>query len=376
MKKTGKRWLKSGIALLLILIMAAGCGKKAEETTQADTEPAATQAPPQTLAPAATQAETEPETEAGPEGMVRSFLTGKWVPEEIGRRRPAAVMISNVLAAQPTYGLSHADVVYETPGEASAVRFVAIFEQYDDIKEIGSVRSARTYHAFIQEEFESIFFHYGQAEYARPYLEGGECECVNGVTGASEWAYHSMDDREAPHHHFTNGEEIKYAIERLGYSTEYPEKYLQNGHYKFLEEGEAPHMPGAAPANKVTVGYVSNKPWFEYNPEDGLYYRYQFEKPHVDVGNDDVQLAYDNIIIQVCNYEHYDNTDYLNIDMQSGGPGQFITGGQVIPVTWKKDGVWGVTRYYDSEGNEIRLKQGRTWVCIVRTERANRVEIE
>ena len=154
--------------------------------------------------------------------MVQSFLTGKWVPEEIGRRRPVAVMVSNVLAAQPTYGLSHADVVYETPGEASAVRFVAIFEQYDDIKEIGSIRSARTYHAFIQEEFESIFFHYGQAAYAVPYLEGGECECVNGVTGASEWAYHSMDDRTPPHHHFTNSEEIKYAIERLGYSTEYP----------------------------------------------------------------------------------------------------------------------------------------------------------
>ncbi|MCI8464281.1 MAG: DUF3048 domain-containing protein [Lachnospiraceae bacterium] len=374
MKKTGKRWLKSGIALILILILAAGCGKKAEETTEAPTEPATTKAPPATLAPATTQAETEPETEAAPDGMVRSYLTGQWVPEEIGRRRPVSVIISNVLAAQPTYGLSHADVVYETPGEASAVRFVAFFEQYDDIKEIGSVRSARTYHAFIQKEFESIFFHYGQCEYARPYLEGGQCDCVNGVTGASEWAYHSMDDREAPHHHFTNSEEIKYAIDKLGYSTAYPENYT--GHYQFVEDGESPSMPGATPANKITVGYVSNKPWFEYNAEDGLYYRYQFEEPHVDVGNDDVQLTYKNIILQVCNYEHYFDTDYLNIFMQGEGVGQYITDGQVIPVTWRKDGEWGVTHYYDSEGNEIKLNQGRTWVCIVRTERANRVEIE
>lgn len=44
MKKTGKRWLKSGIALLLILIMAAGCGRKAEETTEAP-EPETTKAP-------------------------------------------------------------------------------------------------------------------------------------------------------------------------------------------------------------------------------------------------------------------------------------------------------------------------------------------
>ena len=142
------------------------------------------------------------ETASGGETMVKSYLTGEDVPERIGRRRPVAVMISNVKDAQPTYGLSAADVVYEAPGEASAVRFVAFFEQYDDIQEIGSIRSARTYHAFFQKEFESMFFHYGQCEYARPYLEGGMCDCVNGVTGASEWAYHSMPGREQPHHHF------------------------------------------------------------------------------------------------------------------------------------------------------------------------------
>ena len=370
MKKKWTRGLQTGLALMLVAVMAAGCGKKVEETTVA---PETTEAEPVTLASPTTEAETEPETEACPEGMVRSYLTGEWVPEEIGRRRPVAVMISNVKDAQPTYGLSAADVVYEAPGEASAVRFVAFFEQYDDIQEIGSIRSARTYHAFFQKEFESIFFHYGQCEYARPYLEGGMCDCVNGVTGASEWAYHSMPGREQPHHHFTNGEEIKYAIEKLGYSTEYPESYT--GHYQFVKDGEMPYMPGATPANKVSVGYVSNKPWFEYNEEDGLYYRYQFEAPHVDVGNDDTQLTYKNIIIQVCDYEHYYDTDYLNIFVHGEGVGQFITDGKVIPVTWKKDGEWGVTHYYDSEGNEIKLNQGRTWVCIVRTERANRVEI-
>lgn len=372
MRKQTTRNLRRAAAIGLagLMLFVTGCGKKkVEETTIAETTKA-----PETLPPPTTAAETEPETEADPEGMVRSYLTGQWVPEEIGTRRPAAVMISNVKVAQPTYGLSAADVVYETPGEASAVRFVAFFEQYDDLKEIGSIRSARTYHAVIQQEFQSVFFHYGQCEYARPYLEGGMCDCVNGVTGASEWAFHSMSGREKPHHHFTSGDEMKYAIEKMGYSNEYSPDY--QGHYQFVDDGESPVMKDAAPANKVSVGYVSNKPWFEYNAEDGLYYRYQFEAPHVDVGNNDVQLAYKNILIQVCDYEHYYDTDYLNINLWGEGVGQYITDGKVIPVTWRKDGEWGITRYYDAEGNEIKLNQGRTWVCIVRTERANRVVIE
>ena len=53
MKKIRTRRIRSGIALLLILIVAAGCGKKAEEDTQAATEAETTPAPPATLAPAA-----------------------------------------------------------------------------------------------------------------------------------------------------------------------------------------------------------------------------------------------------------------------------------------------------------------------------------
>lgn len=85
------------IGLAGLMLFVTGCGKKkVEETTIAETTKA-----PETLPPPTTAAETEPETEADPEGMVRSYLTGQWVPEEIGTRRPAAVMISNVKVAQP-----------------------------------------------------------------------------------------------------------------------------------------------------------------------------------------------------------------------------------------------------------------------------------
>ena len=36
-----------------------------------------------------------------------------------------------------------------------------------------------------------------------------------------------------------------------------------------------------------------------------------------------------------------------------------------IEVTWKCDSEGGVTRFYDASGEEIRLNQGKTMVCVV-----------
>ena len=86
-------------------------------------------------------------------------------------------------------------------------------------------------------------------------------------------------------------------------------------------------------------------------------------------------LTYDNIIFQYCPWEKFDDNGYLNIDVLSGGAGKFITNGKAIDITWKKDNIntedpfanenFGVTHYYDADGNEITLNQGKTWVCIV-----------
>ena len=61
----------------------------------------------------------------------------------------------------------------------------------------------------------------------------------------------------------------------------------------------------------------------------------------------------------------YDKNGYVNIDVDEPGEGIYITNGQAIPVTWKKHTPWGPTYYYDSNGNEITLNTGKTWVCIV-----------
>ena len=66
----------------------------------------------------------------------------------------------------------------------------------------------------------------------------------------------------------------------------------------------------------------------------------------------------------------YEGTQYLNITVSGSGEGKFFTQGKMIDITWKK-GNDGITHYYDADGNEIVLNQGKTWVCVIQNQYAD-----
>ena len=119
-------------------------------------------------------------------------------------------------------------------------------------------------------------------------------------------------------------------------------------------------------------GYVLSEPYFVYSQEDGLYHRYQYGDVH---SGSEGPIAVKNIIIQYCSSGHYATTEYLNIDVHTSQYGYYITNGRAIPLSWEKDGQFGVTHYYNVDKEEITLNQGKTWVCIVSTSDFDKTEI-
>ena len=371
-----KRILNVIIIVALFACVATGCdiGKPAETTpvaTPEQTSPEET-TPKDIVIDITTPGENEssenetttPEettTEAPDrENMVKSYLTGQWVAKEIGNKRPIAVMFNNIMVAVPQSGIEHASVVYETPVEGGITRLVGFIEDYSSLDKIGSVRSARLYHAYIALEFDAIFAHYGCAIYANDLLKN-HVDNIDGNSGEGTVAYYRTEDRKAPHNAYTSAEHIEAGIKYKNYRTEYADTY--NGHFKFAEDGAEVNLAPAESATRVALGYVNNSPWFEYNAEDKLYYRYQFKKEQIDqeTGN---QLAYNNIIIQFVDYFDYGD-GYYYIYNQGSGTGKFITNGRYIDITWRKDEEFGITRYYNEKGEEITLNQGKTWVSMI-----------
>ncbi|MFR4579290.1 MAG: DUF3048 C-terminal domain-containing protein [Clostridium fessum] len=45
--------------------------------------------------------------------------------------------------------------------------------------------------------------------------------------------------------------------------------------------------------------------------------------------------------------------------------GYYFTNGHGHSDSLGKDGAYGVTKYYDMDGQEIKLNPGKTWVCIL-----------
>ncbi|MCR5300842.1 MAG: DUF3048 domain-containing protein [Lachnospiraceae bacterium] len=370
----------AGVVVLAVVIAASVFAMR-PAPAPAEPAPAATPTPAATAdKPADETEEPEPEEDpnALPEGQMRSFLSGLPVDEKIGNRRPVAIMLNNLKAAQPMCGVSRADVVYEYVVEGGITRLMGLFENYDDLEKIGSVRSCREYFVYTALEFDAIYMHFGQASYAVELLDQDYVDNINGLGPAGDVTYYRTTDRQAPHNVYTSANGINAGIDMLGYRRDHYEGY--NGKFKFCDLNSEVTNEGGYSAKHIEPKYKINKPWFDYNEETGKYDRYQYDGPQIDEMNGE-QLSYDNVILQYNFWVQLDQKDYLAFDCHSGGAIQYCTKGKAVPGTWKRDinadnYDMSAIRYYDMDGNEIEINNGKTFVCVIQNDEVEDVVVK
>ncbi len=356
---------------------------------------------------AATMAVSVMGMSASAEDTCRSYLTGKEVPVSIGRTRPTALMIENDSeAVQYQSGIGSADVMYEAMVEGGITRLMAIFEDYQNVEKIMPIRSCRPYYVFFANEFKAHYGHFGQVIYAVPVLQQEAfTDDIAGIPFGEDGQDYKLHDGSAAYvreHEgvtgiMTNYDMIQSVIESSGWTTEYPADYT--GHYQFAEDGEEVALENGIDATTVVPGFENNNARLEYNAEDGLYYRSEFGSAQVDHLTGD-QLAFKNVIIQYCDSEMFDEKYLWTDPVNNGemGEGWYITNGKAEKIYWQKENWsadepvmftvtsaltsydvresdFNVTRYYDENGNEIKLNQGKTMVEVVRSQDRELVEI-
>ena len=227
---------------------------------------------------------------------------------------------------------------------------------------------------------------------ARPYVEELiNSEAVENVSAGVEGIHNPADEAfgrlsrpgyatEFTGYLFIDG--LMDAVERLGYDWEYDGDFVPqltfaaDGVRAEYEDAQAATVirPGGTQSNNG--GYGVYNPWFEYDAQEKLYYRFQDGKEQIDERTGE-QLAVSNVILQYCHGEVRDSHDYLAFGVHGVGTALVFTNGKVIPASWSRmegDGV--PAKFYDADGNEIVFNQGKTWICNIWEEYSEYVEFE
>ncbi len=360
---------KKTASLILVLSMAismGACGKKEEEVTVESTP----------VVESADPVEVPVEEEETGSG-VYSYLTGEEFSQDdaddYGNLRPLAIMIPNDnYGALPQYGLSKAGVIYEVPVEAPYTRLMAVFDRAElsKLESVGPVRSCRLYYCYFDLEYDGIYTHFGESEYATSFLSSGQIDEIDGMTDES--AFWRDSSRSRPDNAFTSSELLESMISSKGFRNEYSDDY--EGHFKFADKDSEVTLNDGDTAETVKIGYQLSAPWFEYNQDDGLYYRYEYNSEHTDAATGE-QLTCKNILIQSVSYYMEASHGTYHINTTDGQEGYYITNGKAIHVTWSKASESDRTIFYDDAGNEITLNPGKTWISIVLNDKFSDVSI-
>lgn len=287
---------------------------------------------------------------------VPSPLSGLLGEEEKLNRRPVAVMFDNHPKARWQAGISQAEIVYEFLVEPPYTRYMGIF-LLNDPEVIGPVRSARPYFVEILLEYDPLYVRVGGSEAAKEDVKKYQVADIDGLYSPAFWR-DTKKGKSAPNNLYTSMEAIREEQKRLKYKEQ-----VEFEGFPFNEENT--DIEGES-AEEILINYYSNNTTkYEYDTENKVYKRYKDGKLHIDE-NDEQPILVKNIIIQEADTKVIDSEGRLKIDVIGKGKGIYITNGKFKEITWKKDSLDDKTKFFDEDGNIIKLNPGITWIQVTK----------
>lgn len=372
-------------AILIAVGVLTGCGNAepiASPIQTVEAEPIATDTQEAVAQPEATEAPVE---EVGPENCYRSELTNEWIDESLKDQRPIAVMVDNERTALPHFGVADADVVYEIMNSTlndRITRFMVLVKDWTSITQLGSIRSARPTNFMLAAEWNAVLCHDGGPYFindwaAKDYsanFSGGFARFSNGK--AAEFTEYITYDKYTNSSKGKTYDGLQQRFANSNYTTTYNE-YYQGEHFKFAKgEVTFDDRSDAIAANTIELPFKHNGSTLKYNEDTKTYDYYEYGSAHKDA-NTNVQLTFQNVIIQDTTFAELGEGYLIYNAIDSGRDGYYITEGKAIEITWSKPSENGITHYYDkSTGEEIEINTGKTYITLIPSDSWSNVVIK
>ena len=197
----------------------------------------------------------------GADGKTENYyapLTGEPLSTKPANTRPFAVMINNIVYAQPQVGISNADIIYEIPAEGGITRMMAIFSHLYDVESVGSIRSLRPYYLSVALSYDAIVIHAGGSEQAYSDVKTYNADHLDGVrdgnTSSMFYRDASRGQHGSEHTLFFHGANVEALVDRYKFRTEHESSYKTG--LNFADNAVDQCTGGAAANVQVTFQHV------------------------------------------------------------------------------------------------------------------------
>ncbi len=314
-----------------------------------------------------TEAATEAPTEVQPVNESVNPLTGEngYNSDAVGKR-PVAIMVNNLKAALPQYGITEADIIYEVPVEGGITRLMAVYADYTNVPDVCSVRSCRYYYPIISLGLDAVYCHWGSDQTIA--LETLNRTGIDHLDGASETGLFYRDENrvgkyDSEHTGYLRGSELKQHFESHGFRTDVNAQNIGGG-LSFVSEGESASTEGALDCSELTLKFSDSYfSTFEYNADEKTYYKKHSGNPHMD-GVTNQQLNFENVVAVQTSITSRDGY-LMDVQLVGSGTGYYATNGKIQLIEWSKETENSPIKIYDINGNEIKFNVGESYFGII-----------
>lgn len=287
-------------------------------------------------------------------------LTGeKNITAAKANQRPVAIMINNISTAQKVQtGVNKADIVYETEVEGGLTRMLGIFTDITAAEKIGTVRSARYQYVDLAMGHNAVYIHCGYNVYAKSHLGDVDSIDLNTILNKKPVvAKRISNGLSSEHTVYALTDELENKIE-----TDFKTSDSNASTWvKFAEEGSTVTLTGGTATN-VTVPFAAAKSKFKYDEQTALYTRIVGDTVHQDYFTKETTQV-KNIFILLTSMSYFDDNYTRKVSLD-GGDGYYVTGGTLQPIKWTKGKASNGFKFTDTDGNELEVNVGKSWVCI------------
>ncbi len=285
--------------------------------------------------------------------------------EALGKR-PVAIMINNIKASLPQYGIYDADIMFEIPVEGGITRMMAIYADYTKVPDVCSVRSCRYYFPLFAHGFDAVYFCFGSNQsLATPMLKKLGIDYFDGSVNFDTLIFSRDEERlksySSEHTAYVKGSQLPALYEKYNIRTDVLSEKA-SPIFNFTNGTVEP--VGLAVCDKLSVKFSNSYfSTFLYNSETQTYLKYHSGNKHMDQ-KEGKQLEYTNLFVLETAVTLHENGPLMDVEW-TGGTGYYASGGTACKITWEKPTAESNIKIYNTDGTELTVNAGKSYFTVV-----------